>query len=192
MECKGIVANLKPQLNRGLLLRGTLDALGMHDVPVGVGTNGGSSSHTDTFTETANEYIPALHSERAQTLWTGHRLLRTTFEVRVQSSGSCVQARCARKSIDVLHLFVCFSGRCPAPSYFCCYPRSKTPPCSCATTRRCLFPKFALAWSWAASNRSLTIRQECLSRILPKTTSMTSPPPASSTRDAKNLAFHLL
>ena len=70
----------KPQLNRALLLRGTLDTLGMHDVPVGVGTNGGSTTHTDNFSDAASGYIPVIDSERAHTLLTGHRLLSTTFE----------------------------------------------------------------------------------------------------------------
>ena len=50
---KGIIANLWPQAERARLLRGTLDALGLHDVPVGTGTNGGSSAHVDTFSSDA-------------------------------------------------------------------------------------------------------------------------------------------
>ena len=80
VQCKGVIANLRPQLDRARLLRGTLDVLGMHDVPVGIGTNGGSSTHRDDFSVTANHYMPPLYSERTQTMWTGHRLLATTFE----------------------------------------------------------------------------------------------------------------
>ena len=38
-------------------MRGTLDVLGLSAVPVGVGTDGGSATHTDTFSESAARYI---------------------------------------------------------------------------------------------------------------------------------------
>lgn len=47
----GVVANLRPANRRAALARGTLDMLGMVDVPVGIGTDGGSDRHTDTFSQ---------------------------------------------------------------------------------------------------------------------------------------------
>jgi len=44
-----VVANLRPANRRAALARGTLDMLDMRDVPVGIGTDGGSEKHTDTF-----------------------------------------------------------------------------------------------------------------------------------------------
>jgi len=46
-----VIANLMPAPQRALLARGSLDVLGMQDVKVGEGTDGGSDQHTDTFTE---------------------------------------------------------------------------------------------------------------------------------------------
>lgn len=44
----GIVATLSPAFDRALLIRGTLDMLGLHDVPVGVGSDGGCHEHERT------------------------------------------------------------------------------------------------------------------------------------------------
>jgi len=46
-----LVANLRPADKRAALARGTLDMLGLHDVPVGIGTDGGPMIHSDTFSE---------------------------------------------------------------------------------------------------------------------------------------------
>ena len=84
VACKGVVATLRPQHERALLLRGTLDELGLHDVPVGVGTDGGAG-HTHTVDEgfsaaACAAYAPAASSEQAHALRIGRRLLRSAFE----------------------------------------------------------------------------------------------------------------
>ena len=66
LRCKGVVANLKPSDLRARLMRGTLDALGMPDVRVGVGTDGGSQNHKATFLETASSYMPDEFDERSK------------------------------------------------------------------------------------------------------------------------------
>ena len=47
VQCVGVVATLEPAQMRAQLARGTLDELGMRDVPVGAGSDGGSSGNTD-------------------------------------------------------------------------------------------------------------------------------------------------
>ena len=47
IELKAAIANLCPQQDRSRLVRKQLDSLGLHDVPVGVGTNGGSQHHNE-------------------------------------------------------------------------------------------------------------------------------------------------
>ena len=59
VECKGAVATLAPSRDRARLVRGSLDVLGLRNVPVAIGTDGGSNHHSNTFEETANGYIPA-------------------------------------------------------------------------------------------------------------------------------------
>lgn len=49
IEVVAVVANLKPANRRAALARGTLDMLDMKDVPVGIGTDGGSATHKDIF-----------------------------------------------------------------------------------------------------------------------------------------------
>ena len=47
-------------------MRGTLDTLGLYDVPVGVGTDGGvnnTANHTATFVETAAHYMPGKNDK---------------------------------------------------------------------------------------------------------------------------------
>ena len=51
-DLKGVVANLCPSVARARLARGTLDCLEMDYVPVAVGSDGGSRTHTDTFSGT--------------------------------------------------------------------------------------------------------------------------------------------
>jgi len=62
---RGIIATLEPAFDRARLLRGMLDLLGMHGVPVGIGSDGGdmNGNHTaQPFEESASTYIPgALH-----------------------------------------------------------------------------------------------------------------------------------
>ena len=57
IELLAVVANLRPAAARARLVRGTLDALRLQAVPVGVGSDGGSLTHRDTFSETAAGYI---------------------------------------------------------------------------------------------------------------------------------------
>ena len=47
VRCVGVVATLAPATMRAQLARGTLDELGMRDVPVGAGTDGGATGSTD-------------------------------------------------------------------------------------------------------------------------------------------------
>ena len=77
---KGVIANLYPQQNRARLLRGTLDALGMHDVPVAAGTNGGSTENDNRCFENAQKYVPEEGTIRAGDIMTGPSLLQTEFE----------------------------------------------------------------------------------------------------------------
>ena len=58
-NCRAVVANLRPSIDRARLARGTLDVLGLSHVPVGVGSDGGSSTHVDNFSESSSAYIPS-------------------------------------------------------------------------------------------------------------------------------------
>jgi len=51
LEPLAVVANLLPSARRAALARSTLDMLGLQHVPVGIGTDGGSTKHTDTFSD---------------------------------------------------------------------------------------------------------------------------------------------
>ena len=62
VSCAGIVANLKPARARARLARGTLNELGLTEIPVGVGSDGGSDKHSDTFSESASSYMPTDES----------------------------------------------------------------------------------------------------------------------------------
>ena len=57
LDPRCVVCNLAPAAARARLMRGTLDMLGLEDVPVGVGSAGGSASHRDTFSHLAAGYI---------------------------------------------------------------------------------------------------------------------------------------
>ena len=78
IDPKGVIANVWPQRKRACLLRGTLDHLGMHDVPVACGTSGGSAGHKMN-TQGAEPYMSQEGSERASTIMTGPQLLEKTF-----------------------------------------------------------------------------------------------------------------
>ena len=59
-------------------LAGTLDLLGLHGVPVGVGSDGGCLAHNEmhpNFEASACSYMPTQYSESAATLEPGRRLL---------------------------------------------------------------------------------------------------------------------
>jgi hypothetical protein len=57
VDCKGAVATLAPSRARARLVRGTLNQLGLGEVPVAIGTDGGFTGHTATFEDTASDYI---------------------------------------------------------------------------------------------------------------------------------------
>ena len=83
ISLKGVVANLSPSFARARLTRGTLDLLGLHRVPVGIGTDGGDTTgkhSSDQFEETAESYIVKENSEAARGLESGHRLLQRLYE----------------------------------------------------------------------------------------------------------------
>lgn len=83
IELKGVVANLHPSFARARLTRGTLDLLGLHKVPVGIGTDGGDMSgkfSSDQFESTASSYIAQEDGEAARGLESGHRLLQRLYD----------------------------------------------------------------------------------------------------------------
>ena len=57
VNCKGAVANLAPSRARARLVRGTFNELGLGEVPVATGTDGGFTKYTASFEETARDYI---------------------------------------------------------------------------------------------------------------------------------------
>ena len=81
VEPLGVIANLWPSSERARLLRGTLDVLGMHHVPVGIGSDGGASDgQTEQVWESAQSYITTPGSEREGSIVTGQQLLQMVFE----------------------------------------------------------------------------------------------------------------
>jgi hypothetical protein len=83
ISLKGVVANLSPSFARARLTRGTLDLLGLHRVPVGIGTDGGDTTgkhSSDQFEETAASYIAQENGEAARGLESGHRLLQRLYD----------------------------------------------------------------------------------------------------------------
>ena len=79
----GVIANLSPSFARARLTRGTLDLLGLHRVPVGIGTDGGDvmgKHSSDQFEETASSYIIHEDGEAARGLESGHRLLQRLYD----------------------------------------------------------------------------------------------------------------
>lgn len=76
-----VVTNLHPSFKRALLCRGALDMLGMLDVPVGYGSDGGDTAgkHQDDFVKTA-PYMPSVTSQQAFSLPAGRTLLYRVFE----------------------------------------------------------------------------------------------------------------
>mmetsp|Transcript_154871 Transcript_154871/g.288799 ORF Transcript_154871/g.288799 Transcript_154871/m.288799 type:complete len:875 (-) Transcript_154871:69-2693(-) len=76
-----VVTNLHPSFKRALLCRGALDMLGMLDVPVGYGSDGGDTAgkHQDDFVKTA-PYMPSVTSQQAFSLPAGRTLLYRVFD----------------------------------------------------------------------------------------------------------------
>ena len=103
----GVVANLWPSGDRARLLRGTLDLLGMHHVPVGIGSNGGSSDHTENLWTNAQTYITPPNSEREGTITTGRQLLKRVFE---EAAPSSITLLCTSSLIDAA-MFLRDSGK---------------------------------------------------------------------------------
>jgi hypothetical protein len=82
LEPKALIANLLPQQDRARVLRRRLDAFGLHDVPVGVGTDGGVTKQSAA---SAEKLDPALsgNADRAassENIHQGGRLLETAFD----------------------------------------------------------------------------------------------------------------
>lgn len=83
ISLQGVIANLSPSFARARLTRGTLDLLGLHRVPVGIGTDGGDlqgKHSSDQFESTASSYIVQEDGEAARGLESGHRLLQRLYE----------------------------------------------------------------------------------------------------------------
>ena len=80
VQPQAVVANVSPALARARLTRGTLDTLGLYNVPVGVGTDGGTGIKCeDTWSASAEQYVPREQSQSAKALISGRRLLHQTF-----------------------------------------------------------------------------------------------------------------
>ena len=81
----GVIANHWPSSERSRLLRGTLDLVGLHDIPVGVGSDGGSTpgspgrADNPSWNSGVQSYTSALEVERNGTIITGPRLLQMVF-----------------------------------------------------------------------------------------------------------------
>jgi len=83
IQLEGVIANLSPSFARARLTRGTLDLLGLHRVPVGIGTDGGDmmkKHSSDQFETTASSYIIREDGEAARSLESGHRLLQRLYD----------------------------------------------------------------------------------------------------------------
>ena len=83
ISLKGVIANLHPSFARARLTRGTLDLLGLHRVPVGIGSDGGDidgKHSSEQFEQTARSYIINEGSEAARGLESGHRLLQRLYD----------------------------------------------------------------------------------------------------------------
>jgi hypothetical protein len=78
LRLKAVIANLRPGIARARLVRGTLDLLGLQDVPVGIGTDGGSRTHKAMFAATT-PYMTPLESQRMRSLEPGRALLHRTL-----------------------------------------------------------------------------------------------------------------
>jgi hypothetical protein len=79
----GVVCTLAPSFDRARLCRGTLDMLGLHHVPVGIGTDGGDTKGVHSaggFERLASSYLPGVESESTATLLPGRSLLHTLYQ----------------------------------------------------------------------------------------------------------------
>lgn len=82
VEVRGMVATLAPSFDRARLTRGTLDLLGLKDIPVAVGTDGGDMKgvHKASFEESAASYMPAPQSDASYKLHPARRLMYQILE----------------------------------------------------------------------------------------------------------------
>lgn len=80
IDLRCVICNLHPSFERALLARGTFDMLGMHQVRIAVGTDGGDlmNKHKDTFSQIA-PYMPNPFSERALSLGNGRACFHQTL-----------------------------------------------------------------------------------------------------------------
>lgn len=82
IELRGVVTTLTPAFARARLARGTLDHLGLHHVPVAIGSDGGDTSGQHTaaaFEESAASYMPTPGAESSRSMESGRRLLRRLY-----------------------------------------------------------------------------------------------------------------
>lgn len=94
ISIRGVIATLYPSLARARLTRGTFNLLGLPDVPVGIGTDGGDTSgmhSSEHFESTASSYIIREDDEAAiRGLENGYRLLHRIY--KAASHAKCVGA----------------------------------------------------------------------------------------------------
>eukprot|EP00966_Prymnesium_polylepis_P006513 149317-Prymnesium_polylepis.1 len=86
----GVVCTLCPAFDRARLLRGTLDLLGMHHVPIAIGSDGGDTQgkHTSQgFIHTSASYMASQYSEQALTLKPARHLF---FEIYSNASSDSI------------------------------------------------------------------------------------------------------
>merc|ERR1712185_190462 len=77
-----VVCNLAPALSRARLAKGTLKLLGLGDVPVGVGSDGGCTAHDDRFVASANSYL----ANEDEVEHDAHSLLRRVLSLEQDAS----------------------------------------------------------------------------------------------------------
>lgn len=78
VDCKGAVANLAPSRARARLVRGTLNVLGLGEVPVATGTDGGFTKYSASFEQTSRDYIAS--DDGAYCVMQGIDLLKQLYQ----------------------------------------------------------------------------------------------------------------
>jgi hypothetical protein len=89
VDVLGIVTTLAPSFDRARLCRGTLDTLGLFDVPVGIGTDGGDIHgmyKAENFETWASSYMPSRFSESSSSLEPGRRLMHRLYQAADERS----------------------------------------------------------------------------------------------------------
>jgi hypothetical protein len=84
VQCKAFIATLAPVPERVRLARGTLDILGLYDIPVGIGSKGGVETLPDDFSDTAGEYMSKVGDE--DRIEDGQCLLLRVYEAAEDNS----------------------------------------------------------------------------------------------------------